>query len=110
MANSTRSHYSTYGSVPYGARVHRASWSSRDFQNWQEANDVNRSASPFVRGESPFNNTPSRAGTGHHTANNSISRAPLVRPSPSNGSMRSSTPTRESQLRYSSQRVNSGAQ
>lgn len=32
-ANSMRSMNSIYGSVPYGARVHRASWSSRDFAN-----------------------------------------------------------------------------
>jgi hypothetical protein len=106
MANSMRSHYSYYGNVPYGARVHRASWSSRDFQNWQEG-DMNRSESPLKRGESPFV-TPSRVGSGHNTANNSVSRTPLVRPSQSSTSMRPSTPTRDQQHRYSSQRLNHG--
>jgi hypothetical protein len=35
-AGSVCSHRSVYGNVPFGARVHRASWSSRDFQPWQE--------------------------------------------------------------------------
>ncbi|KAH6667544.1 hypothetical protein B0J14DRAFT_620048 [Halenospora varia] len=69
IANSMRSHQS-YGNVPYGARVHRASWSSRDFQNWQA--DDSRADSPF--------NTPSRNPSGHNTANNSVSMTPLVRP------------------------------
>ena len=105
VANSMRSHYSTYGNVPYGARVHRASWSSRDFKNWQEGNDINRTESPFARGDSPYTNTPSRAESGHHTASNSISRAPLVRPQPSNSSLRPSTPTREQQQRHASQLI-----
>ena len=92
-ANSMASHYSGYGNVPYGARVHRASWSSRDFQNWRE--------------EGSFN-PPSRTPSGHNTANNSVSIAsvaPLVRPQVSNTSMRPSTPTRDQQKQYASQRV-----
>lgn len=27
----------SYSNVPFGAKVHRASWSSRDFSNWQES-------------------------------------------------------------------------
>ncbi|KAH7336203.1 hypothetical protein BKA65DRAFT_402806 [Rhexocercosporidium sp. MPI-PUGE-AT-0058] len=69
VAGSMRSHYSSYGNVPYGARVHRASWSSRDFQNWQEDNGR---ASPL--------NTPSRHASGHNTVNNSISGMPLRGP------------------------------
>ncbi|KAH7418102.1 hypothetical protein BKA64DRAFT_188354 [Cadophora sp. MPI-SDFR-AT-0126] len=94
MAGSMRSHYSAYGNVPYGARVHRASWSSRDFQNWQEDNGR---ASPL--------NTPSRHASGHNTVNNSISGMPLVRPQPSHTSLRPSTPTREQQRQYQNQRV-----
>ncbi|KAG0651711.1 hypothetical protein D0Z07_1647 [Hyphodiscus hymeniophilus] len=45
-ANSMRSHYSVSGNVPYGARVHRASWSSRDFQNFREE-DITRANSPI---------------------------------------------------------------
>ena len=96
MANSMRSHYSGYGNLPYGARLHRASWSSRDFQTWQE--------DEIARGDSPFD-TPSRRASGHMTTNNSISMAPLVRPSASHGSMRPSTPTREQQRLFSEQRV-----
>ncbi len=95
MAGSMRSNYTAYGNVPYGARVHRASWSSRDFQNWQE--DGTRGGSPLT--------TPMRHASGHNTINNSISEAPLVRPSPSHNSIRPSTPTREQQRQFSSQRV-----
>ncbi|KAL2069057.1 hypothetical protein VTL71DRAFT_15395 [Oculimacula yallundae] len=94
MAGSMRSHYSAYGNVPYGARVHRASWSSRDFQNWQEDNGR---ASPM--------NTPSRRVSGHNTVNNSISGVPLVRPQPSHNSLRPSTPTRDQQRQYQTQRL-----
>lgn len=31
----------SYSTVPFGARVHRASWSSRDFNNWHEAGNRN---------------------------------------------------------------------
>lgn len=104
VANSMRSHYSTYGNVPYGARVHRASWSSREFQNWHDGNEISRGNSPFARADSPYT-TPSRVNSGHNTANNSISRAPLVRPSPSSSSLRPSTPTHEQQQRHASQRM-----
>ncbi|KAF4629985.1 hypothetical protein G7Y89_g8157 [Cudoniella acicularis] len=62
MANSMRSHNS-FGNIPYGARVHRASWSSREFQNWQN-DEIHRADSPL--------NTPSRHPSGHNTANNSV--------------------------------------
>jgi len=96
MAHSMRSVNSGYGNVPFGARVHRASWSSRDFQNWQ-ADDSTRADSPL--------GTPTRVGSGHNTANNSISRAPLVRPSASQTSMRPSTPTRNTQQQHAGQRA-----
>ena len=96
VANSMRSHYSTYGNVPYGARVHRASWSSRDFQNWQHE-EVSRGPSPL--------GTPSRSGSGHNTTNNSVSMAPLVRPQPSRSSLRPMTPALEQQKQSASQRV-----
>ncbi|KAE8442355.1 hypothetical protein EG329_003426 [Mollisiaceae sp. DMI_Dod_QoI] len=97
MAGSMRSHYSNFGNVPYGARVHRASWSSRDFNQYQEEN----------RGDSPFG-TPSRSASGmsQHISNNSVaSRVPLVRPQASHSSLRPSTPTREQRERFANQRV-----
>lgn len=103
MANSMRSSYSAYGSVPFGARVHRASWSSRDFQIYQD----NRADSPF--------GTPSRCPSGmsgHVKGDNSISMAPLMRPSQSHASLnrphtptRAATPTRDQQMMYHSQRI-----
>jgi hypothetical protein len=98
IANSM---YSGYGNAPFGARVHRASWSSRDFQNYHE-NDGHRADSPF--------GTPSRSGSGmgHNLRDSSVSMAPLVRPSASHSSMRSSTPTREQQRQYVNQRVGLG--
>ena len=64
-SNSMASHYST---VPYGARVHRASWSSRDFQSWQDNEGrVDSLSGPPSRGNSgmygvPVTNSPSSAG------------------------------------------------
>lgn len=40
-ANSMKSQYSVSNNVPFGARVHRASWSNRDFSNWHEASNRN---------------------------------------------------------------------
>lgn len=90
-ANSIQSHHSAYGSVPYGARVHRASWSSRDFQNWREED---------ARADSPFQRSPSG-----HAQNHSSSSHPLVRPQPSHSTLRPSTPTREQTRQYASQRM-----
>lgn len=97
LANSMPSHVSGYGNVPYGARVHRASWSSRDFQNWQEDESV--------RADSPFGIPSWTTSAAGHNPHNSMSMAPLVRPSPSHSTLRPSTPTREQQRQYSSQRV-----
>jgi hypothetical protein len=94
-ATSMNSHYSGYGNVPYGARVHRASWSSRDFQNWQQ-DEITRGTSPFAAGGPP---------SGNHTANNSMSKAPLVRPMESQTSLRSVTPRKEQLAKYAEQRV-----
>lgn len=90
---------SGYGNAPFGARVHRASWSSREFQNWQQEE--------IARGDSPFTTPPRTVSglSGHNTANNSISRAPLVRPSASQSSIRPSTPTRAQQLQHLGQRA-----
>lgn len=42
-ANSLRSQPdSSHGTVPYGARVHRASWSTRDFHSFNESNRNSR--------------------------------------------------------------------
>jgi meiotic recombination protein REC8 len=38
--NSMRSNYSGYGNAPFGARVHRASWSAKDFGNWAPPEDI----------------------------------------------------------------------
>lgn len=80
-ASSFGSHRSAYGSVPFGARVHRASWSSRDFHSWQEE-----------RTTSLLNST-QRQTSGHNTANNSVSNPPMVRSAASQSSLRLSTPT-----------------
>ena len=99
-ANSMRSHYSVSGNVPYGARVHRASWSSRDFQNWREEN--------IAKPDSPFG-TPSGAVSGQSTVHNSIPMTSMrpkgVQPSPSRSSMRPSTPSRDQQQAAAGQRV-----
>ncbi|KAK2628109.1 hypothetical protein QTJ16_002755 [Diplocarpon rosae] len=92
VAGSMRSQY---GNVPFGARVHRASWSSRDFQNWHE--DVTRLGTPHV--------TNPRDASGHNTTNITSSIAPLARASPSHSSLRPSTPTRDQQRQSSNQRV-----
>jgi hypothetical protein len=84
------------GNVPYGARVHRASWSSRDFQNWQQ--------DELARGDSPFT-AATRSQSGHNTANNSVSMQPLVRPQMSQTSLRPLTPTKEQQKAFADQRV-----
>lgn len=46
-ANSLKSQASCNHKVPFGARVHRASWSNRDFNNWDEAG--NRSSQLMSR-------------------------------------------------------------
>ncbi|TVY34100.1 putative membrane protein [Lachnellula occidentalis] len=89
MAHSMRS--AGYGNVPFGARVHRASWSSRDFRNWQE-NEIARAP------DSP-STIQSRQNASQHTANTSISKTPLVRPSASQSTLRPSTPTRNERMR-----------
>lgn len=80
-ASSIGSYKSVYGNVPFGARVHRASWSSRDFQVWQEE----RSGSP--------SNPASRRTSTRNTTNHSASNPPLVKPTASESSLRTSTPT-----------------
>lgn len=76
-ANSMMSQTSN---VPYGARIHRASWSSRDFSQWQEQDGMSGS---HVR-------KPSRTVSGSYTSNSMV---PLVRPQISQSSLRrSATP------------------
>ena len=43
-ANSMRSATMSSSNLPFGARPHRASWSTRDFSNWHEAQHSNRSS------------------------------------------------------------------
>lgn len=78
-SNSMASNMSNYGSVPYGARVHRASWSSHDFQQYREE--------AGSRGDS-------RAGTMRSQGGDFV-MSPLVKPKASQTSMRPLTPTRE---------------
>ncbi len=70
-ANSMRSQMST--TVPFGARVHRASWSSRDFSSWHETDGRNSDAMRYsnmeamrsdtsLRGTPQRSRAPSRAG------------------------------------------------
>ncbi|RDL41073.1 uncharacterized protein BP5553_01052 [Venustampulla echinocandica] len=96
VANSMRSVHSGFGNVPYGARVHRASWSSKEFQSWQQ-DELNRADSPLGVG--------SRHTSGHNTTNNSISIAPLVRSSPSHSNLRPTTPTEEQLKQTADQRL-----
>lgn len=92
-ASRTNSIGSVYGNVPFGARVHRASWSSREVHSWNEE----PSDSPL----SP----PSRLTSGHNTANNSVSKVPLARPVASQSSLRLSTPTTEQQDKAANPKV-----
>ena len=92
-ASRTNSIGSVYGNVPFGARVHRASWSSREVHSWNEE----PSDSPL----SP----PSRLTSGHNTANNSVSKVPLARPVASQSSLRLSTPTTEQQDKTANPKV-----
>jgi len=95
-AGSMRSTVSGVGGVPYGARVHRISWSSRDFAAWQQEG----------LGDSP-SRAPSRHNSGgwvSHAAHTSISMAPLVRPPVSLSGSRPTTPSREQQIQHASQR------
>lgn len=93
----------SYGQLPYGARVHRASWSSRDFNNVQ-IQDINRSDSPF--------GTPSKAvrgtSSGTHTANSSIDNGipPLPKPAMRSvtGHSRPTTPTKETLAMHANER------
>ena len=68
-ADSLRSQAS-HSNVPFGARVHRASWSSRDFSSWHEAGNrtsqlLGRSGEPDRAGDGslPDNFNPQRVRT-----------------------------------------------
>lgn len=76
-ANSMRSSFSGYGNLPYGARPHRASWSSRDFTGvyLQDLNEDEQSDAPA---QTP---TPRRIRSATHSARNSIGSPPM-RPRP----------------------------
>jgi meiotic recombination protein REC8, fungi type len=90
---SIHSHYSGYGNLPYGARIHRASWSSRDFANWQQ------------EGIDSPSRAPSRQTSGNYTSHTEISMAPLARP-PSMASIKSAAPNREYRNRFANERFN----
>jgi hypothetical protein len=99
-ANSMHSHYSV-GNPPYGARLHRSSWSSRDFPNWQQQDGVEHGSPSGSRG-------PSRHTSGvytSHTTDTSTSMAPLVRSRASASNLRPITPSKEHQNRFSDQRL-----
>lgn len=62
-ANSLRSQMS-HSNVPFGARVHRASWSSRDFNSWHESDGRTSEAMrnmQAVRSNSSLQETPQRS-------------------------------------------------
>lgn len=92
-AGSVGSYRSTYGSVPFGARVHRASWSSRDFHIWQEE----RVPSPL----SPA----SRRTSSHNLANSSLSDPHVIKAVPSQSSLRLSTPVADQPQKRTSRGV-----
>lgn len=97
-ANSMQSQFSGFGNAPYGARLHRTSWSSQDFQNW---NPKGMEAATSSRG-------PSRHASGNYTGQSNDttnSHGPLIRPMSSVNSLKVETPAKELQNRYSSQRV-----
>jgi hypothetical protein len=99
-ADSMRSQHSAFGSVPYGARVHRASWSSRDFAKWEQEGLSSLDGSP-ARGSRQI----STAYT-NHTSHTSTSMQPLVRPPAVLGNnSRPATPTREELMKHRSERV-----
>lgn len=64
------------GNVPFGARVHRASWSSRDFQIWHEE----RSRSPL--------NPASRRASAQNAASATVFGPPLAQARVSQSSLR----------------------
>ena len=93
-ANSMHSQISGFGNAPYGARVHRTSWSSQDFQNWNPAN----------------RDSPSRGPSRHASVNYSVQETsnplgPSVRPMSSISTLQTETPAKDSHHRYSSQRI-----
>lgn len=73
-AGSVRSQAS-HSNVPFGARVHRASWSSRDFNSWHEAS--NRNSQLLARSGLP--NRASDASLGEHITTPPKTRTPPVR-------------------------------
>ncbi|KAI1007844.1 hypothetical protein K3495_g383 [Podosphaera aphanis] len=97
IAGSVRNYHSRHGNLPFGSRMHSASWSSRDFHEWQQ-NEVGRGNTPIEMSI--------RAAREFDTSNNSISSAPLIRPSTSVSSLRLATPSIEHQKQYANQRIN----
>lgn len=72
-AGSVRSQAS-YSNVPFGARVHRASWNSRDFNSWHEASNRNSQ----LMGRSSLPNRASDASLGEYTATPPKTRTPPI--------------------------------
>lgn len=77
-AGSVRSQAS-HSNVPFGARVHRASWNSRDFNSWHEAS--NRNSQLMSRSGLP--KRASDASLGEHINTPPKTRTPPVRGVPS---------------------------
>lgn len=77
-SGSVRSQTS-HSNVPFGARVHRASWNSRDFNSWHEAS--NRNSQLMSRSGLP--NRASEASLGEYTNTPPKTRTPPVRGVPS---------------------------
>lgn len=97
-AGSMRSNtpISGVGGLPYGARVHRASWSSRDFASWQQDG---LGDSPY-RAPSRHDRHDSGAWSTTNTPSKSISMVPLVPPQAPPVSYRSGTLTEETTLKH----------
>lgn len=70
-------HSMSYTNLPYGARPHRPSWSTRDFSEWNAEHSATR-LSMAQDEEPPAAVTPQRAGT--VTSANSDARTPIGRP------------------------------
>lgn len=73
-SGSVRSQAS-HSNVPFGARVHRASWNSRDFNSWHEASNRNSQ----LMGRSGLPNRASDVSLGEHIITPPKTRTPPVR-------------------------------
>jgi hypothetical protein len=127
-SGSMNSRYSTAGNLPFGARVHRASWSSRDFANWQQESGMVQDGTPGGRSSrmsggvgavNSFSPLRSEAGPSRqysHSRHSSMNQNPgaIFHPPtslsqvdrPRSGSLvRSGTPSREQLEKHREERI-----